>query len=173
MKVLEPRRVGDGDGAAAIGLALVAVGVGQVLGHANAELYELVSYAVELRLSTSDGLNSLEDLVGGVGASWRDATLAEEGEQVHLTLELDGVVEVVMLAVDVGTSGTGAVLVVLVSPETLLVVALQIRPYRLQRGDQVSDVLCIEVGTAVAGPSAVVVLRPKTMDHPVVETRGS
>lgn len=166
---LELRGVGDGDGGAAVSLVLIAVGVGQVLVNANAELNKLVSNAVKLRLGTSDGLDSLEDLGGGVGSSGDNTSLVEEGEQVDLTLELDGVVEVVMLVVDVGAGGAGTVLVELVSPEALLVIALQVGPDSLQSRDQISHVLGVEACTAVAGPSTVVVLGPETMDDPVVE----
>ena len=169
MECLELRRVGDGDSGAAVSLVLVAVGVGQVLVDANAELNKLVSNAVKLRLGTGDGLDGLEDLGGGVRSTGDNTSLVEEGEQINLTLELDGVVEVVVFVVDVGASSARAVLVELVRPETLLVIALQVGPDSLQSRDKISHVLSVEASTAVAGPSTVIVLGPETMDDPVVE----
>lgn len=149
---------------------MVAVGVRQVLVNANSELNKLVSDAVKLGLGTGDGLNGLEDLRGGVSSSRGNATLVEEGEEVDLALKLDRVVEVIVLVVDVGAGGAGAVLVELMSPEAFFVVALQIRPHGLQTRDQISDILCVELRTAVAGPSAIVVLGPESVDDPVVKT---
>jgi hypothetical protein len=45
---------------------LVTVGISQVLVDANAELDKLLTNAVELRGSTGDGLDSLENLGGRV-----------------------------------------------------------------------------------------------------------
>lgn len=165
--------VGERDGVSAVGLALIAVGVVQVLVNADAELDELGSDAVELRGSSSGSLDGLVDLGGGVRTSGVDTTLTEHGEEVDLRLELEGGGEVVMLVVDVGGGSARAVLVVLMSPESLLVIALEIRPDLLQSGDEVVHLRSVELGAAVAGPGTVVVLGPKAVDDPIVEIVGT
>ena len=163
------RGEGEVDGGAAVSLVLITVGVAQVLVNANAELYELLANAVELRGSASDGLNSLEDLGGRVGASRGDATLVQHVGERDLGLQLDGGREVIMLILDVGRCRAGAVLVEFVSPKSFFVIALKVGPDGLQLRDQISNVLGVELRTAVAGPSTVVVLGPETVNHPIVE----
>jgi hypothetical protein len=99
--------------------------------------------------------------------------LAQDVDERDLLLELDGLGEVLVLIVDEGAGCAGAMLVELVSPEALLVVALKVGPDRLQGRDQIGDVTSVELGTAVAGPCTVVVLRPKSMNDPIVKTLRS
>jgi hypothetical protein len=78
-----------------------------------------------------------------------------------------------VLILDEGAVGARAVLVEFVGPESLLVIALQVRPDSLQGGDQVVDEVSIEASTAVAGPGAVIVLGPESVNDPIVEAVGS
>ena len=128
---------------------------------------------MKLRSGTSGSLDSLVNLSGGVSSSRADTSLLKHGEKVDARLETDRGGEVVMLRVDLGGGRAGAVLVVFVLPETLLVVALKIGPDLLQRGDQITDLRNVELSTTVSGPGTVVVLGPETMDDPIVEVLGS
>lgn len=163
------RGEGEGDGGVAVGLVLVTAVVVQVLVDANAELDELGTDAVKLRSSASNALDSLGDLGASVGASGGDTSVVQNVEKIDLALQFDGSGKIIVFIVNVSRCGARTVLVELVSPEALFVIALKIGPDRLQSRNQIRHVLRIELGTAEAGPSTIVVLRPKAMNHPILE----